>query len=115
MHTLTPVSHVTGAEGNDPQTRRIVHTARQFEAVLLNSLFGSLEKTFSSLPGKTQEVGSDDYHHLGMQALASTLSANGGVGIADMIVRHLQNSATPEPPASHENSPAKGDSFEGLS
>jgi Rod binding domain-containing protein len=50
---------------------------------------GSLEHSFSSLPGKDSEAGSDNYQYLGMQALASSLAARGGVGIASMIAGSL--------------------------
>ena len=74
--------------------------ARQFEGVLLNSLLGSLEHSFSALPGKKPDSIADNYHSMGMQALSATLAARGGVGIASMIIRNLmrtkgQNHITP--------------------
>jgi Rod binding domain-containing protein len=69
--------------------RKMIHAAHEFEALLLNTLLGPLEQTFSSLPGKKPDSESDNYHYLGMQALASTLAAGKGLGIADMIVRSL--------------------------
>ena len=69
--------------------QRVIHAARQFEAVLLNSLLGSLEHSFSALPGKKSDSIADNYHAMGMQALASSLAAGGGVGIANMIEHNL--------------------------
>ena len=89
--------------------RKIAKAANDFEAVLLNTLLGPLEKTFASLPGKETDAVSDDYHSLGMQALASSLAARGGVGIAAMIVKSLSkrdNAAT-----THEKSLARGASL----
>jgi Rod binding domain-containing protein len=82
-------SGATVADG--AKTRRVLHAAHEFEAVLLNTLLGSLEHSFASLPGKDPETGSDNYQYLGMQALASSLAARGGVGIASMIVRSLSH------------------------
>jgi Rod binding domain-containing protein len=76
------------SEKSDPQ--KLIHAARQFEAVLLNQLLGSLEHTFSTLGEKKTETGSDHYHFLGVQALASSIAAKGGIGIAEMIVRNLR-------------------------
>jgi len=76
------------AEGS--RTEKLVRAARQFEAVLLNQLFGSLERTFSVLGDEKTETGSDHYRFLGMQALASSVAAKGGLGIADMIIRNLK-------------------------
>ncbi|HLW89269.1 MAG TPA: hypothetical protein VKR57_12310 [Terriglobales bacterium] len=63
--------------------------AREFEAQLIGSLLESYEKTFASLPGDSQVPGSDNYNYLGTEALASTLAAAGGFGIAAMIMRNL--------------------------
>lgn len=82
----------TGSTPASPATdydRKIAKAARDFEAVLLDSLLGKLEHTFSSLPGKEADAVSDNYQSLGMQALASSLAAKGGLGIADMIVKSL--------------------------
>lgn len=76
------------SEKSDPQ--RLVRAAHQFEAVLLNQLLGSLEHSFSLLGEKKTDAGSDQYHFLGVQALASSIAAKGGIGIADMIVRNLR-------------------------
>lgn len=78
--------------------RKVIHAAREFEGVLLNTMLGPLEQVFSSLPGKTPDSESDNYHYLGMQALASSLAAGGGLGIADLIIRTLlkPNSAAPK-------------------
>jgi Rod binding domain-containing protein len=89
--------------------RKITKAAREFEAVLLNTVLGPLEHTFSSLPGKETDAVSDNYHSLGMQALTSTLAAKGGVGIADMIVKSLSKRDPAGTP--HEKSPARGASL----
>ena len=91
-------------------TLKITKAAREFEAVLLNSLLGPLEKTFSSLPGKEADPVSDNYQSLGMQALASTLAARGGLGIAGMIVKSLSKRDRAETTA-HEKSLARGASL----
>ena len=54
--------------------RKIAKAAHEFEAVLLNTLLGPMEHTFSSLLGKENEVESDNYHSLAMQTLASSLA-----------------------------------------
>jgi Rod binding domain-containing protein len=63
--------------------------AREFEAQLLGSLLGSLEKTFAHVPGEETPTGEDNYEYIGTQALASALAARGGFGIARMIGDHL--------------------------
>jgi Rod binding domain-containing protein len=68
---------------------KLVKAARQFEALLLESLLGPMERTFSALPGGANQAGSDTYNSLGVQALSAGLAASGGLGIASMIVRNL--------------------------
>ena len=82
-----------------PIDHKIRHAAQEFEAVLLNTLLGSLEKTFATMPGSKLGTGADQYQSLGAQALASGLAARGGIGIADLIARRLQaqSTATREP------------------
>jgi Rod binding domain-containing protein len=89
MNTLAPVAAPDSAAATEAYGKRVAQAAHQFEAVLLNSLLGSLEHSFSALPGKKTDSVADDYHSMGMQALSSTLAAQGGVGIASMIIRNL--------------------------
>src|SRR5579864_3656992 len=89
MIPLSPSSGAGSATSGEAYAQRVVHAAHQFEAILLNSLLGSLEHSFSALPGKKADSIADNYHAMGMQALASTLADRGGVGIANMIVRNL--------------------------
>jgi Rod binding domain-containing protein len=89
MHPVFPSSAAGSVAPTEAYAKRVVHAARQFEAVLLNQLLGSLEHSFSALPGKKPDSIGDNYHAMGMQALASTLAASGGVVVASMIVRNL--------------------------
>jgi Rod binding domain-containing protein len=89
---IQPVSfspQIASPAGEAAAPRKLVHAAQQFEALLLNTLLGPLEKTFSSVPGQKDMPGGDSYAHLGTQALASGLAASGGLGIAQMIVRNI--------------------------
>ena len=79
----------TNLQARDQPPAKVVRAAREFEAILLGSVLGSLEKTFASFPGKEQSVGADDYSYMATQALASSLAASGGIGIAKMIARDL--------------------------
>jgi Rod binding domain-containing protein len=89
---MTPILESRMTAGNSDaaiHARKVIHAAREFEAVLLNTMLGPLEQTFSALPGKKPDSESDNYHYLGMQALSSGLANNGGLGIADLITQSL--------------------------
>jgi Rod binding domain-containing protein len=62
--------------------------ARDFESVLLTSLFDSLQKSFA-FDSQDSTPGSSDYRLMGTRALAEAVAASGGIGIARLILRHL--------------------------
>jgi Rod binding domain-containing protein len=81
MNPISPSPAAGSATPPETYAHRVAHAARQFEGVLLNTLLGSLEHSFASLPGKKADSIGDNYHSMGMQALASTLADRGGVAL----------------------------------
>jgi peptidoglycan hydrolase FlgJ len=63
--------------------------ARDFEAMLLTPVLDSLQKTFSGDSEDSKTPGASDYRLMATQALAQSIAARGGIGIAKMILRHL--------------------------
>ncbi|HEY1799386.1 MAG TPA: rod-binding protein [Terriglobales bacterium] len=89
--TADPQSLSAASQSADPA--KIKKVAREFESVLLNSLLGPLQKSFSTLPGdKAEDSTSGQYQSMETQALATALSSAGGLGIANMIVRSVLRS-----------------------
>ncbi|HEY1271078.1 MAG TPA: rod-binding protein [Terriglobales bacterium] len=86
----------TGVSPPD-STQRVHKATQEFEAQLLSSLLAPLEQSFSTAPGEEKMAGADDYHSMATQALASALSASGGIGIAAMLARQLRDTKVPEP------------------
>lgn len=64
--------------------------ARDFEALLLTPLLDSLQKTFAGPSEDAQTPGADDYRLMATQALAQSIAARGGIGIAKLVLGHLQ-------------------------
>ena len=88
MNTILAASAGHSAvTGKIDQPARVYKAAQDFEALLLASLLSPLEKSFSSLSG--QDSSGDDYHYMGVQALAGALSKSGGIGVADLLARQL--------------------------
>jgi len=79
------VKPVTGREA-----AKNVKAARDFETLLLTPLLDSLQKTFGGVPDDANTPGASDYRLMATQALAQSISARGGIGIAQLILRHLQ-------------------------
>jgi len=68
--------------------------AQDFESVLLSSLLESLQKSFAG-NSDDSSPGSDNYAVMGTQALASAMSAQGGIGIARMILHQWEQTKVP--------------------
>jgi Rod binding domain-containing protein len=68
--------------------------ARDFESILLTSAFDGLEKAFR-LESDDSTPGASDYRLMATRALAEAVSANGGIGIAQLILRHLPVTKVP--------------------
>lgn len=87
MSSILPAA-ASPPTSNPAPPARLLHAARQFEALLLETLLGPVEKTFASVPG-AEDPSAASYQSLGAEALASGLAGRGGLGIADLIVRSL--------------------------
>jgi Rod binding domain-containing protein len=68
--------------------------ARDFEALLIAPVLDALQKTFAGTDD-AHTTGASDYRRLGTQALAQAISARGGIGIAELILHHLQAPKVP--------------------
>ncbi|MGA7685065.1 MAG: hypothetical protein WCC32_13395 [Terriglobales bacterium] len=84
-NAFDPLTTVTAA----PPANRTEKAARDFESVLLTSVFDSLQKSFS-FDAADDAPGASDYRLMGTRALAEAVAAQGGIGIARLILGHLQ-------------------------
>jgi peptidoglycan hydrolase FlgJ len=69
--------------------------ARDFEAMLLTPLLDSLQKTFAGSSEDAKTPGASDYRQMGSAALAQSIAAEGGIGIAKLVLDHLQPPKVP--------------------
>jgi Rod binding domain-containing protein len=82
--------------------------AKEFEAVLVGSWLQQAEQSFATVPGADdgQDVGKDSMMSLGVQTLATSMAASGGIGIGKMVAKAMHAAAdkvaaeTPAPAAS---------------
>jgi Rod binding domain-containing protein len=84
--TPSPATHPPSAKA----LLKNAKAARDFEAMLLTPVFDSLQKTFAGDSEDSKTPGASDYRHLATQALAQSIAARGGIGIAQLILRHLE-------------------------
>ena len=69
--------------------------ARDFEAMLLTPVLDSLQKTFADSSEDAHIPGASDYRQMATAALAQAIAARGGIGIAQLILRHLEPPKAP--------------------
>ena len=83
------------AVGNK-EDAKIDKSAKDFEAMLLSTWLQKAEQSFATVPGTDNDedgAGKDQMMSLGVQSLAESLTASGGIGIAKMIARALHAQA----------------------
>ena len=81
-----------GATSDDA---KIEKGAKEFEAILMGSWLQQAEQSFATVPGTDddQDPGKDQMMSLGVQQLATSLAASGGIGIAKMIAKAMHANA----------------------
>ena len=72
-----------------PERSKVVAAAREFEAMLLTTLLNSLQETIGSVPGKDTDPAAQSYGQFGIEAMASGISAAGGLGISRLLIAKL--------------------------
>jgi Rod binding domain-containing protein len=86
-----------------PQTSdgdaKIQKSATEFESMLLNNWLQQAEQSMATVPGAEDDedaAGRDQMMSLGVQSLASSMAATGGIGIGKMIAQALHHAADKE-------------------
>jgi Rod binding domain-containing protein len=76
----------------NPASPKLAKAAREFEAILLQNWLEKMNKSMAE-DKDSQDAAHDTITSMGAQAVATALSARGGIGIASMLLRHLQAGA----------------------
>jgi Rod binding domain-containing protein len=94
------------ASRNDGQIEK---GAREFESMLLTTWLQQAQQSMASVPGADDEEdgmsGKDQMMGMGVQALASSLTASGGLGIASMIAKAMHRAADKAEAKAVQNQP----------
>jgi Rod binding domain-containing protein len=75
---------------------KIEKSSKDFEAILVGSWLQQAEQSFATVPGADaddKDVGRDQVMSFGVQSLATSLAASGGIGIGKMIAKAMHASA----------------------
>jgi Rod binding domain-containing protein len=88
---------MTQAQGAGKDDGRIEKSAKEFEAMLLSNWLQQAEQSMASVPGADEDdddtLGKNQMMSMGVQSLATSMVASGGIGIASMIAKALHSTA----------------------
>jgi Rod binding domain-containing protein len=93
--TVDSTSATAGsASAAGKENAKIDKAGKDFESILLGSWLTQAEQSFAKVPGgdgqdEDDDSGKDQFQGIAMQALAGSLTASGGIGIAKMITSNL--------------------------
>jgi Rod binding domain-containing protein len=94
------------SKGSGSDDAKIEKGSKEFEAILVGSWLQQAEQSFATVPGADdeQDAEGEQMMSLGVQQLATSMAASGGIGIAKMIAKAMHANAekaephTPSPP-----------------
>jgi Rod binding domain-containing protein len=72
------------------QDTKLRKAAGEFEAILLQSMWKSMKESFSSPDDENSDPTLQSFDELGIQSMASAVGKSGGLGIKNMILKHLE-------------------------
>jgi Rod binding domain-containing protein len=77
-------------EAGPHEGAKLRKAAGEFEAILLESLWKSMKETFSSQDDENFDPTLQSFDEWGIQGMASAVGKSGGLGIKNMILKHLE-------------------------
>jgi len=87
--SLTAPRATNVANSSSPELSKLRKAAGEFESILLESLWKSMKETFSD-PEEDVDPTLKSFDDWGIQAMASAVGNNGGLGIKNLILKHLE-------------------------
>lgn len=88
-------SLTSGASATSSEDAKVIKAGKDFESILLGSWLQQAEQSFATVPGGDgqgdDDSSKDQFQGIAMQALAGSLTASGGIGIARMITDSLRS------------------------
>jgi Rod binding domain-containing protein len=83
------------SSGGSDSDAKIDKGSKEFEAMLLSTWLQQAEQSFATVPGASddQDPGGEQMMSMGVQTLATSMAASGGIGIAKMIAKAMHAAA----------------------
>lgn len=94
------------AGGDSPDDRKLRKAAGEFESILLASMWKSMKQSFGT---SDSDFGSDPAHGTledwGIEVMSSAVGRAGGLGIGNLILKHLETALSAEKSSGSAHSP----------
>jgi len=71
------------------QKRKLSKAAMEFESILISSFWKSMKESFSGDDEQATDPAHSTLDDLGIQAMAGAVAKAGGLGLGELIIRHL--------------------------
>jgi Rod binding domain-containing protein len=71
------------------QDQKLRRAAAEFESILISSFWKSMMETFSS-DDDSLDPGHSGFQDMGIQAMSQTVGKAGGLGLGQLIIKHLE-------------------------
>ena len=75
---------------NSPKDKKLRKAATQFESLLLSTLWKSMKSSFTDPDEDSIDPAHDTIDQMGMDAMTGAVAKAGGMGIAKLILKHLE-------------------------
>jgi Rod binding domain-containing protein len=88
--------HQASSAANLNDDAKIEKGAKDFEAILVGSWLQQAEQSFATVPGADdddKDVARDQVMSFGVQSVARSLAASGGIGIGKMVAKAMHAAA----------------------
>jgi Rod binding domain-containing protein len=89
---------------NSPAERKLHKAAAEFESLLFSNLWKSMKSSLAASDDDSSDPAHQSLEELGMEAISSAIGQAGGLGIGQLILRHLEPKLTQSQSATYQPS-----------
>ena len=90
---------------DSPDEQKLKKAAGDFESILLASLWKSMKESFKDPKADDSDAASGTINDWGIEVMSGAVGKAGGLGIGNMIIKHLEPVPGGQPPAKPEPEP----------
>jgi len=94
--TGTQVAPGLPAQGDSPEERKLKKAAGDFESILLASMWKSMKQSFGTSEADDSDPAHGTLDDWGIEVMSGAVGKAGGLGIAKLILKHLEPTLNPE-------------------